>query len=98
MRPFYEKNRHLKTQRLPIIHTWKPDPEVLRNLEYVTESKEFAERLDEYLDPESGLAHELVEKLLRKYNVSASPEEEERYVSQLYDFLTGPERCGDEGQ
>jgi len=98
MRPFYERNRHLKTQCLPIIDTWKPNPEVLRNLEYVTKSREFAERLDEYLEPESGLAHELVEKLLQKYNVSAGPDEIELYVSQLTDYLNDSERCGDEGQ
>jgi hypothetical protein len=93
MLSFYEEHKHLRSRLLSIIDTWEPNLKVLRNLEYVTESAEFQERIDEYLDPFSVLARELVQKLLRKHGVSASPSDIERYLSIFHQYLTDLEGC-----
>jgi len=96
MQPLYEMHKHLEKQSLPIIDTWRPNPLVLRNLEYIIESEDFARNLEKYLEPSSGLAKVLVERLLRKHHVSAKPEETKRYVSLFINYLNNPERCTDE--
>jgi len=96
MESYYSSRPYMKHQQLAMVESWRPDPVVLRNLEYVTESERFAERLEEYLDPSSGLATVLVKRLLRKHHVSINPAEIERYVSLFISYLTSLERCGDE--
>lgn len=96
MEPFYSSRPYMKEQQLPMVESWKPNPIVLRNLEYVTESADFTEKLEEYLDSHTGLAKVLVERLLRKHHVSVSPSETHRYVSLFLNFLSNLERSGDE--
>jgi hypothetical protein len=86
----------MKRQQLPMVESWRPDPIVLRNLEYVAESEDFRDKIEDYLDPRSGYAEVLVERLLRKHHASTDPAEVERYVSLFINYLTDPERCGDE--
>ena len=96
MGAFYSSRPHMNEQQLPLLESWRPNPVVLRNLEYVTESDEFTEKLEEYLDPSSGLAEVLVERLLRRHHISVSPLETQRYVSVFLNYLSTLERCGDE--
>ena len=83
----------MKEQILPVVDSWTPDPKVLRNLEHVTESEDFQERLGEYLSPRTGLARVLVERLLVKHHVKVSPVETQRYVSLFLNFISNLERC-----
>ena len=87
MKSFYSSRPYLKTQFLPIVESWKPDPVILRNLEYLTESEDFIEKLDEYLDPNTRLARILVEQLIRKHHVLTNPREIDRYVSLFISYL-----------
>ena len=87
MKSFYSSRPYLKTQFLPIVESWKPDPVILRNLEYLTESEDFIEKLDEYLDPNTRLARILVERLIRKHHVLTNPREIDRYVSLFISYL-----------
>ncbi len=96
MEAFYLSRLYMKEQQLPMLESWKPNPVVLRNLEYVTESDNFTDMLEEYLDPSTGLAEVLVERLLRKHHVSVSPLETNHYVSLFLNYLSSLERCGDE--
>jgi len=96
MQAYYASRPYMKRQQLPMIGSWKPDPIVLRNLEYVTESEDFVDKIEEYLDPRSGFAEVLVERLLRKHHASTNPTEVQRYVSLFINYLTDPERCYDE--
>lgn len=96
MEAFYSSRPYMKEQQLPMVESWKPDPVVLRNLEYVTESDDFTEKMGEYLDPSTGLAEVLVERLLRKHFISVSPLEAKRYVSLFLNYLSNLERSGDE--
>jgi hypothetical protein len=86
----------MKEQQLPMAESWKPDPIMLRNLEYVAESEDFRDKIEEYLDPRSGFAEVLVERLLRKHHASTNPVEVGRYVSLFINYLADPERCSDE--
>jgi hypothetical protein len=96
MQAYYSTRPYMKKQQLPMVDSWKPDPIVLRNLEFVTESDEFVENLEEYLNPNSGLAKNLVERLLSRHQGSINPVETERYVSLFIDFLGNCERFSDE--
>jgi len=96
MKPFYEKNNHLVIQNLPTINSWQPNPIVLRNLEYLTESEGFMERFDEFVDPNKGLAKYLVERLLRKHHTITDSVETARYLSVFNNYLSNLERGIDE--
>ena len=93
MEAFYASRPYMKEQILPVVDSWTPDPKVLRNLEHVTESEDFQERLGEYLSPRTGLARVLVERLLVKHHVKVSPVETQRYVSLFLNFISNLERC-----
>lgn len=81
---------------LEYMTTLKLCPQILRNLEYVTESEKFVERYDEFVNTNSGLAKYIVENLLRKRRMSADPRETDRYVSLFIDYAANLERCTDE--
>ncbi len=98
MTPFFIAHPHRQSQNLPFIKRWKPTPIVLRNLEYITESEKFAERFDEFVDPNSGLAKYVVERLLRKHNPITDPKETERYLSLFVNYVSNLERGSVDGQ
>jgi len=83
----------MKEQLLPVVDSWEPNSQVLENLEYVTQSEEFQERIEEYLSPRTGLAKVMVERMLLKHRISASPMETQRYVSLFLNFISNLERC-----
>jgi hypothetical protein len=96
MKAYYLSRPYMRRQQLPMIESWKPDLLVLRNLEYIAESEEFQEKIDEYRDRNSGLAKVLVEQLLLKHHGSIDPVEVGRYTSLFIDFLENQEGCSDE--
>ena len=96
MEEFYASRPYMKDQLFPVMDSWEPDPKVLENLEFVTKSEEFQERLEEYLSPRTGLAKVMVERMLLRHRVSASPMETQRYVSLFLNFVSNLERCENE--
>ncbi|TFH05333.1 MAG: ATP-binding protein, partial [Candidatus Thorarchaeota archaeon] len=97
MRPFYEKKNHLVLRNLPQIDSWEPDPVILRNLEKLTETKEFAQRREEYANSKGYLAKSLIERLLlRKYALVDSLETE-RYLSLFQNYISNMEDGSIEG-
>jgi hypothetical protein len=93
MEEFYASRPYMRQQLLPVVDPWTPDSKVLQNLEFVTESEDFMERLEEYLNTRTGLARVLVERLLLKHHVKVSPAETQRYVSLFLNFISNLERC-----
>ena len=80
------------------IDTWEPDLSILRSLELATETEGFMERLDEFLHVRTGLARELVERVLHRHHFAPTP-----YMIDLYDslflvYLRKLKRWEDEGQ
>jgi DNA helicase HerA-like ATPase len=92
MRWFYDANPELAKYRLPSGTEWTPDPQILRNLEYIVEDDGFAEKRDRYLDPCSGLARTLIQRMLTKHHVLSTPTDIDRYTSLFLNYLQDTER------
>lgn len=63
MEPFYEKHKHLTIQTIPRINLWKPDPNILFELEYLTKFEQVVENYNRLMN-ESGDAAENYIRLL----------------------------------
>lgn len=94
MKGYYVSNPHMMKQQLPIIDSWKPNPNILRNLEFLTKDDRFVESLDVFLDTSSGRARTLVENLLAKHHASTESSEVDQYTSLFLNYLKETERCG----
>jgi len=85
MAPFFNSNPHLRIQNLPLINRWKPDPEVINNLEFLTESPEFRQMYVEYLAQGQEYADEYVKGLVEQQ--IPDPTEAVHYCNYIIEFL-----------
>jgi hypothetical protein len=67
MEPFYAGHPHLRIQYLPLTGQWAPEPAVLWNLKFMTESSGFLTAYRERLDVSQESAVSYVRGLVGKY-------------------------------
>jgi hypothetical protein len=67
MEPFYAGHPHLRIQYLPLTGQWAPDPAVLWNLKFMTESSGFLTAYRERLDVSQESAVNYIRGLVGKY-------------------------------
>jgi len=100
MEKFYADRPHRRVRRLPETNRWSPDPVVLWNLKYVTESSTFVETYDRLRKENPHLAENYVRNLVGINIDIDDPLESERYVNLILEHLQlnfSPEGEFDEG-
>jgi len=79
MEPFYEKHKHLTTQNIPRINLWKPDPNVLLELEYLIKSELVVENYGQLMNESRDAAENYVRLLVSEQLKTDNPTDIEQY-------------------
>jgi hypothetical protein len=87
MEAYYSFRPHMKKQQLPTVDSWKPNPEVLVNLKYITESPDFLQEFERCFESRPGAAEAFVHKVVSNH-IQTTPTETEHYVREVMDYMT----------
>lgn len=92
MAPFFNANPHLREQNLPIISKWKPNPEILDTLKFLTDAPDFTQEYQRLLalDREQANSHvmDIVQKMVHDLA------EAENYCAVIVNHLEEVETSG----
>jgi len=86
MEAYYSSRPYMKKQQLPTVDSWIPDPVVLLNLKYITESPDFIQEYEKCTESGPEAAEAFVRRVVSKH-LQTTPAETQRYVNVLVEYL-----------